>query len=52
MKQEDRTKLQQELKFLEDEKKRIQNLISTLPQLETRKKEVILKLHPHHNTRA
>lgn len=52
MKAEDRYKLQLELKFLDEEKKRIQNLISPLPQLEIRRKEVILKLNPHHNTRA
>lgn len=52
MKAEDRHKLQSELKFLDDEKRRIQNLISTLPQLETRRKEIVLKLNPHHNRKT
>lgn len=49
MQLEDRKKLNQELRFLDDEKQRIQDLINTLPSIEKRRNEVILKLYPHHD---
>lgn len=43
-----KTKLQEELKFLDEEKQRISNLVSTLPSLETRRHEVIKQLNPYY----
>lgn len=48
MSKDERLKLQAELRFLEEEKKRITDLMKTLPDLEVRKHQVILKLNPHH----
>jgi len=48
MSKTEETKLQQELKFLDKEKQRIQNLVSTLPSLETRRHEVIKQLNPYY----